>query len=50
MDTWGDVTGVIVVMAMIRVGWMLARAAWNEAPGVRREAVLDLRADDARRR
>lgn len=50
MDTWSDVTGVIVVMAMIRVGWMLARAAWNEVPGVPRDAVVDLRAEDARRR
>lgn len=50
MDTWGDVTGVIVVITMIRVGWALARAAWNEAPGVHREAVVDLRAEGAPRR
>lgn len=50
MDTWGDVTGVIVVLAMIRVGWMLARAAWSEVPGVPREAAIDLRPEDARPR
>jgi hypothetical protein len=49
MDTWGDVTGVIVVIAMIRVGWMLARAAWSEVPAGRRGAILDLRAGDGPR-
>ena len=50
MDTWGDVTGVIVVIAMVRVGWMLARAAWNEVPGVPQDAVVDLRAESTPRR
>lgn len=43
MDSYGDVVGVLVVVAMVRVGWALARSAWREAarplPGV----VLDLR-------
>ena len=49
MDTWGDVIGVVVVLAMIRVGWALAKAAWNELPDVQRGGVLDLRAETPRR-
>ena len=49
MDTWGDVTGVVVVLAMIRAGWALAKAAWNELPDPRRGDVIDLRAEATRR-
>lgn len=49
MDTWGDVTGVLVVIAMIWVGWLLARAAWRELPSRPGETVLDLRSVESRR-
>lgn len=48
MDTYGDLIGVVVVAAMIRVGWSLARAALNEAARPRPEPVLDLTADSPR--
>ena len=31
MDSFADVTGVLLVMAMIWVGWLVARVAWREA-------------------
>lgn len=49
MDTWSDVTGVLVVVTMIWVGWLLARAAWRELPSRSGETVVDLRAVESRR-
>lgn len=44
MDSYGDVVGMLVVVAMIRVGWALARSAWREAERSQPGVVLDLRA------
>lgn len=48
MDSYGDMVGLLVVVAMIWVGWTVALAAWREGTTSPSDPVVDLRGTPGR--
>lgn len=48
MDSYGDMVGLLVVVAMIWIGWMVALTAWREGTTSPPGPVVDRRGTPGR--